>query len=877
MTHSVGIDLGTTHTVVAYAPLDGSRPIRVADIERLVAPGQVLGLPTLPSVLYAPLPEESADTTCTWLVGDYARRRGQETSGRSIVSAKSWLCHPAVDRQAPILPWGAAEPTPKLSPVAASARILRHVREAWDRQFPKSPLAAQQVILTVPASFDPVARQLTVSAAADAGISVRLLEEPQGAFYDYLDQCGTQSLERISLYAAELGIRVLVCDVGGGTTDLTLMRVYRKSSEVFVDRVAVGKHLLLGGDNMDLALAHLAESSLKSDQRFDAQELLKWVLACREAKERLLRDDAPSAANVAVCRSGSQLVGQSRSVSLTREAVRDLLMDGFFPLIDASTRPSPKRGALTGFGLPYESDPSISSHIGSFLARHLPAGQHVDALLLNGGVFLAQLLAERVVAVLKRLGHPCVLLSNSQPDLAVARGAVKYGLALHGHGIRIGGGSAHGYYVAFESPNTGKRRSAVCVVPRGSAEAESHRAESQRFTLRTGVPVRFELYSSDVASPHAAGTIVDLDDQFELLPPIVTQIGASQTDPGDVTVQLQGELTAVGSLELQCVPVGAGATEATYSLAFELRGQERAATDTQSVRPNKGVRSEQLSEAYELIQRVFGKGRANVGPRESKDLIRNLERILGVRSSWTLDVNRSLFDVLAPKFKARHRSVDHERLYFMLTGYTLRPGFGHVLDRQRIALLGPVFTEGLIAMDQVRSWQQFLIAWRRVVPGMTEAEQTRNFEIVAPLVSKSRIRSKPPRGFQGIVQPELLDLVGLFERLPVSKRTELGNSLIERTWTESEPRLWDAIGRLGARVPIYASAHYVIAPHEVEGWLEQLMRERWEELPNAAKVAVNMTRMTGDRVRDVSENVRKEVMERLARLKISSRLDKIRR
>lgn len=235
MTYSVGIDLGTTHTVVAYAPLDGSHPIRVADIERLVAPGQVLGLPTLPSVLYAPLPEEAADTTCTWLVGDYARRRGQETLGRSIVSAKSWLCHAAVDRQAPILPWGAAEQAPKLSPVAASARILRHVREAWDTKFPESPLAAQLVILTVPASFDPVARQLTVRAAADAGLSVRLLEEPQGAFYDYLDQCGTESLEGMSRHTAQLGMRVLVCDIGGGTTDLTLMRVYRKSSEVFID------------------------------------------------------------------------------------------------------------------------------------------------------------------------------------------------------------------------------------------------------------------------------------------------------------------------------------------------------------------------------------------------------------------------------------------------------------------------------------------------------------------------------------------------------------------------------------------------------------------------------------------------------------------
>ena len=295
----VGIDLGTTHTVVAYARLEADSSIRVLDIERFVAPGQVQRLPTLPSVLYAPQPEETALASSTWLVGDYARRRGQEVVGRCVVSAKSWLCHGAVDRQAPILPWGTEDGSPKLSPVAASTRILEHVRHAWDSQFPGSPLATQQVVLTVPASFDPVARQLTVKAAADAGFAVRLLEEPQGAFYDYLDQCGTQLLEEMSRQRSDTDLRVLVCDVGGGTTDLTLLRVYRKSSEYFIDRIAVGKHLLLGGDNMDLALAHIAESLLGSDQRLDAQEFVKWVLVCREAKEEVLRNDAPSEARVA--------------------------------------------------------------------------------------------------------------------------------------------------------------------------------------------------------------------------------------------------------------------------------------------------------------------------------------------------------------------------------------------------------------------------------------------------------------------------------------------------------------------------------------------------------------------------------------------------
>ena len=866
MRYVVGIDLGTTHTVVAYSEVRGDDSIHILEMERLVAAGQVQRLPTLPTVLYAPLAEESGNDSEAWLVGDYARRRGQEVSARAIMSAKSWLCHAGVDRQAAILPWGAPDDVPKLSPVAASTYVLEHVRRAWDSRFPDHPLALQQIILTVPASFDPIARQLTVKAAKDARLAVRLLEEPQAAFYDYLDQQGTQSLEAMLLNSARDGLRILVCDVGGGTTDLTLLQVRKNSSGVCVDRIAVGRHLLLGGDNMDLALAHMAESLLSSEQRFDAHELVKWVLVCREAKERLLREDAPSEANVAVGRSGSQLVGNARSVTLNRELVLANVLDGFFPWVDPKTRTMPKRSALLGFGLPYESDPAISRHICAFIDRHLAADERVDALLLNGGVFLSQLLAKRAVEVLDKVGHTCALLSHLQPDLAVARGAVKYGQSLNGQGLKIGGGSAHGYYVAFDAGEI--RRPAICVVPRGSAEGEPHRVESQRFTLRLGVPVRFELYSSDVTAAHAAGTIVELDEQFELLPPLVTQLSADESAHQELSVHLEGELTAVGTLELFCVPTGSEARENALQLAFELRGLERTQPSTSPQRASKPPRQERIVDAYESIQRVFGKGRGNIEPRETKDLFRNLERLLGDRSTWTLDVNRSLFDVLGPKSKARRRSVDHERLYFMLVGYTLRPGFGHILDRNRVSLLVPLLAEGLNFTDQVRSWQQFLIAWRRILPGMTESEQTQASKILSPFVAKARNRTKSPRGFQGIVLPELLDLVGLFERLPVPDRVNLGNALIERTWTERDPRLWEAIGRIGSRVPLYASAHYVIAPRDAEDWIEQLMREKWDELPSAAKAAVNLSRMTGDRARDVSDNVRVEVIRRLERCKV---------
>lgn len=862
VSYTVGIDLGTSHTVIAYTDPDGREPIQVFNVERRVALNQSERRPTLPSVLYAPLAEESAEPE-HWLVGDYARQRGREIAGRAVLSAKSWLCHAAVDRQAAILPWGAPADAPRLSPVAASARILAHVRDDWDRHWPGAPLSQQQVILTVPASFDPIARQLTVKAAAEAGLSVRLLEEPQAAFYDYLDCYGLQALEHELALVPERPLQIFVCDVGGGTTDLTLLTVSRRDGELLVNRTAVGRHLLLGGDNMDLTLAHLAETSLNTEQRFNAQELAQWVLMCRDAKERLLQPDAIEEVRVAIGATGSQLVGCSRSASLKREQVRSTLLDGFFPLVEPGTLPRTQRSALVGFGLPYESDPSISSHISAFLARHLPAGERIDQVLLNGGVFLAPLLAERLVSVLERLGQPGKLLPHAQPDLAVGRGAVKYGLSLNGKALKIGGGSSHGYYIGFDAPDSASPRQAVCVVPRGAPEGEVHSAAAQQFTLRLGQPVRFELYSSDVSVADSAGSVVQIDDQFELLPPLVTHLESEKSANHEIAVSLEGELSAVGTLDIHCVPAGSR-REAAIALAFELRGQERAAVASGgSARPSAAGSGDRLAEAYEAIQRVFGKGRAGVEPRETKDLVRNLERILGPRREWDLQTSRALFDVVGPKHQARRRTVEHERVYWMLAGYTLRPGFGHVLDRQRVAALLPVLRSGLTFTDNVRAWQQFLIAWRRVLPGMTEPEQVESLATLAPYAGRVATRPKPQRGFLNIVQPELLDLLGLLERLPTPKRAALGNALIERTWTEQEPRLWDIIGRLGARVPVYASVHFVLEPNQTQPWLEQLLREKWETLPTATQAAARMARMTGDRARDVSEALRREVLNRL--------------
>lgn len=604
----VGIDLGTTHTVVAYAPV--ARPpgrgkrvppteIKLFDIAQLIAPGQVAARPLLPSVRYhaaageiAPgelqlpwlAPDDTADTPV--VIGHWARQLGSQVPGRLVSSAKSWLSHTAVDRQAPILPWGAPPEVNKVSPVEASASYLRYVREAWNVQFPNSPLELQDIVLTVPASFDEGARALTLSAAKLAGLPrLRLLEEPQAVFYDWL-------LRHRKHLADELAHTqlVLVCDVGGGTTDLSLIKVELAKGEPQLTRIGVGRHLMLGGDNMDLALAHMAEARMAATangpaaQQLSASRLAQLMERCRAAKEQLLAADAPEQTQVTLLGGGARMVGSSRSVTLTRVEVVTLLVDGFFPEVERSEQPKEERSGIVAFGLPYARDPAITRHIADFLRQHAQAMP--DTLLLNGGVFRADALVQRLSQTLGHWrGTPLRLLHNDNPDVAVARGAVAYALAQHGLAPKIGGGSARSYFLLLDarpspqpsskvrgsevmksptgsdsmdspvgSDNTslisgapgtnplspwegvgvrvsGEPQIGICILPRGSEPGEEVLLKDRSFALRLGQPVRFNLLSATAEADHTppqAGELVTLTNgQFDPLPPITTVLGAT--------------------------------------------------------------------------------------------------------------------------------------------------------------------------------------------------------------------------------------------------------------------------------------------------------------------------------------------------------------
>ncbi len=882
----VGIDLGTTHTVVAYAPFDTRRTKTAPEptvfaIPQLTTLRESEPLLLLPSCLYAPIAGEIAGDP-TWVTGAVARRRGAEVAGRSVSSAKSWLSHAAVDRTAAILPWGVDdEGVPKVSPVEASKHLLAHVAREWDRAFPDAPLAQQDVVITLPASFDDVARSLTLRAAEDAGLSPTLLEEPTAAFYDAMRDVDAVR-EHVVPRSPEDEKTVLVVDVGGGTTDLSLMAIAyapKDKGGFTVRRVAVGRHILLGGDNMDLALAHLAEQRIVGGgPRLEPSELAQLVLSCREAKERILgKGKKIDEARVTLLGRGSKLVGGARGTTLTRDEVENVVLDGFFPSeveVDTKARP---RGGIVAFGLPYERDPAVTRHVRQFLARHaseLPSGAP-DVVLLNGGVFNAAPIVKALKTALKTWsGKAPAMLPISDPDLAVACGAVRYGFARKGLGVRVESGAAHGYYVRV-GDEAGAENRAVCILPRGAKEGVRHEAEGRTFELVVGRSVRFDLYASDVARD-AVGAIVTLDeDAFDRLPPVVTHLPASSKEQS-VRVRLGGELLTTGQLELACAEiVGASQNARRFRLEFALReGARTAVTAPASLAPpsltppvsqRAPTTSTKLAEASMIVDKVFGK-KSDATPREIKDVLRDLEKALGDRLTWTMETCRHLADRLLTNTGSRRRSPNHERAYWLLLGFCLRPGFGDPGDPSRIERAWPLFEGRLGFPNEAQGWQQFFIAWRRMAGGLTEAMQESVRDAMDPIVAPKEAGLKPPKRVPEDGGEALVMLAAL-ERVHPARRAQLGEWIVEKTWTNDDARLWTAIGRVGARVPVYASVHHVVPVRQAEAWIDRLLRLDWTKVATAQHAAVQLARVTGDRARDVNERLRGEIEKRLAAMK----------
>ncbi len=885
----VGIDLGTTNSAVCYVDTH-EQPwrVRVLSIPQLTAPRQIEAVDTLPSFHYQPIAGEAADGALRlpWskedpshVVGVMARDYGTSTPGRLISSAKSWLCHTGVDRTAELLPWHGASDVERLSPVEASSRYLRHIRDAWNAKFRSQPLEEQDIVLTLPASFDEVARELTVEAAAKAGLPrITLIEEPQAAFYAWIYKHSENWDQLVSP-----GQKILVCDIGGGTSDFTLIRVRRSdtaSEKVQFHRVAVGEHLILGGDNFDLALAQHLEGKFGVGKLQPRQWDVLLRLS-RQLKEEMLSDEGPDRRTVSPPGSGSKLIGGSLQREVTRDEVRQALVEGFMPLVDLNERPAARRSGFQEFGLPYAADAAITRYLAAFLTAHrnvaiedaeLQPGDdpaRPDVLLFNGGVFDSPILRVRLVESLSRwFSKPGetpwqpLVLENDRLDLAVSRGAAYYGKGRRGEGVKIAASLARTYYLGVESDPP----SALCLVP-GSAEAGQDIVLPQQFDLIVSEPAEFPLFTSSIRLTDRPGELAPIDrEQMSPLPPIRTALKTRRrSERGVVPVQLHARLTEIGTLDLWCSEVGG---ERSWRLQFDVR----SATQTDLEGHESAAEAEGFVDeaTWQAAQQTIAGTFGPAGKDAPDGLVKRLVAALGMdRGEWPTSLLRRIWEALIELEPGRRKSAVHEARWLNLLGYSLRPGYGLAVDDWRVSETWKT-VQGKLAHPAATSRTESLILWRRIAGGLTSGQQR---ALAEPLVATVRsihkrfasAGAKPTEGqFSPHEATEVLRLLGSLELLPGERKLELGRMLLDllpkRKLDSLRPAMAWTIGRLGQREPAYGPLNTVVPVAETSKWLSQLLALETKDAAMQFAV-VQLARKTGDRYRDIGDELRGQTLD----------------
>jgi hypothetical protein len=890
----VGIDLGTTNSAVTY--VDSSEAawrIRVFNVLQPVSATDAEALDTLPSFYYQTV---SGSANFDFCVGAYARDETAKTSGRGIASAKSWLCHAAVDRTAAILPWHGAPDVRRLSPVEVSSAYLNHIRQCWDNEFPEDPLALQDLVVTLPASFDEVARELTIEAAKQAGLNrLLLIEEPQAAFYAWVYKHENDWDQRV-----HVGQKILVCDIGGGTSDFSLIRVRKSELErdgagdgqgqrIQFHRVAVGNHLILGGDNLDLAIAKYLESKVSGGKL----EPFQWdvlVGSSRNVKEQLLSPGAPDRISVNIPGRGSRLIGGGIQIETTQAEICELVLNGFLPVVPIDSRPQVMQSGFQELGLPYASDPAITRYLANFLLTHATAGAEnptesrqlsavelqraarPDVVLFNGGFFaspvLQEQLIEQIAAWFQTADEPNwqpVILANDRLDLAVARGAAYYGMVRRDQGIKIAATLARSYYLGIG----GEPPKAICIMP-GSAEPEETFALNDRnFKLTVSQPVEFSLYVSSIRLADQPGMVIDINpEQLSPLPPIRTVLKTkSRNEKGELPVQLQIRLTELGTVDLACQQVD---SDRRWKLQFDVRSTTQTdIAQHQGMGESQGVYDESTWEACEsLVEAVFGSGTNNeISPQS---LARELAETIGLdRDEWPMSLLRRIWGALIERESGRKKSPQHETRWLNLLGYSLRPGYGVALDDWRVTeswrlIHSKIFHPGAGTRSEL------LVLWRRLAGGLTRGQQ---LMIGEPWLASLRALARQATGKStkgqnsAVPRPEesieVWRLLGSLELMPLDHKRELGNlalTLVDkpRMANARGAMIW-ALGRLGQRQPLYGPLNTVIPGQVVEGWIESLLEST---VSGTHWLAITqMARMTGDRYRDIGAQLRQRVLD----------------
>jgi len=874
----IGIDLGTTNSAVGYVDLLDTRPdaiqIEGFEILQLVGEGRAGKRLTLPSFLYLPDEREQRagylslpwDMEPHYVVGEFARQRGLTVPGRLVSSAKSWLCHGGVDRRAKILPWGGAEAVEKVSPVDASSAYLKHIKDAWDSSM-DAPMEEQEVVLTVPASFDEVARELTLEAARGAGLErVTLLEEPLAAFYSWL----SQNEARLDSVLEDQDL-VLVCDIGGGTTDFTLVRCLFGGKGITLERVAVGDHLLLGGDNMDLALAATAEKALGRElDHASWQTLLHQV---RALKERLLEEDGPETESVRIAGKGRGLVAGTITARIKKAQVLDQIIQGFFPEIPPDEPlDSPSQGtALREMGLPYCSDPAVTRHLLRFLKLQ-GGGVFPTAVLFNGGALKPRSIRKRLLRIMSSWsGKAIKALESVSLDLAISRGAAYYGLSRRGLGLMVGGGIPRAYYIGVETGKDEDER-AVCLVERGTEEGREIEVKKD-FKVIANQPVSFKLFSSTTRKGDRVGDIVSTEYLHEL-PHLNTVLRYGKRNiKKHIPVHLMAMVTAIGTLEIFCISADG---PHRWRLQFDLRAEEEKDLEAARKGVVEGVRirkqgdetqralSSEDKKAVKEVSRIlamqFGEG------TPARPLSKALQEAVGMeKRMWRCPLLRAIFDLLVELEPERRRSARLEAQWFNLMGYTMRPGLGDPLDAWRMKMIWPLWFKGLFFPNEKENRLQWWIFWRRVAGGLSPGQQEQVFSQAARVVMPQKTGRKRKKG---LISPKVSReerrqvwfLIGSLEKISPERKAAVARFLLKGITEKKAPKevLW-LFGKLGARHPFYGPIDRTVPPQEVGLWLKDLRKYNVGHGVALFKAVISMARMTGDRTRDLTSQDRKEI------------------
>jgi len=853
----IGVDLGTTNSAVAYIDTqDSNLSIRSLPIKQVCACGTVEERTQLPSFCYLfgddqapPLPWQKSSRN--FVVGEYAYSCGGKTPTRFVHSAKSWLCHSAAERRGKILPREAFDESGRISPVEATARFLNHIKEAWDATIAAGDVASefdqQDVVLTVPASFDEVARTLTAEAAKEAGFSnMTLLEEPQSAFYHWI-----ADNEKLGCQAFADGETILVCDVGGGTTDFSLIAV----KEGGFERIATGKHLLLGGNNMDVALAFMAEEKMRQEETLSSRKELnddQWSRlshAVCSVKEELLSANGEKSATVTLHGSGRSVVGGSLSCSLGAQEVKERLCQGFFGICSyKEALDVRKTGGIKMMGLPFEDEPSILKHMALFL--HNAGDISPDHVLFNGGTMAPKLFQDAVTGALnswfpEKKVNP---LASRSLHLAVSRGAAYYGKVRRGLGVKISSGTMRTLYVGVD---VDKDHKALVLLPRGSQEGASFQPQ-QSFSVRPNQPVSFQLFGSQTRLEDKSGEVVTVDEELQPLPPIHTMLRFGKRESCDaIAATLEATLTPVGTVELW---LKALKSDHRWRLEFQLRsssGHEDALAFVAKGRQDETFDATYTEQASKVIRDLFEN--KSIKPKE---LMNALEDALQQpRLKWPPSVLRTLWDDIIACAPKGFVAPELESRWWNIAGFVLRPGFGYPLDDHRIKALWKILlAKGQKSSDVlVQQW----IAYRRIAGGLKRGQQTAMAAEMMKTLFDKRGKITFKNSQEAYLYTEKIRALAAMEHLDISVKKRLGEALVERivAGDGSDAEFW-ALGRIGARQLLYGSLTHVVPKEVCVGWIDRLIDLKDDRLPT---LFAQLARKTDQR----EINIPRDVIDRI--------------